>query len=161
MSVDMFIDLDGVKGESQDDKHKDTIDVLSWSWGMSQAGSMHTGSGGGAAKVSVNDLTFTKWVDKASTSLLQSCTVGTHIKKATLYVRKAGDKPLEYLVIDLDDVLITNVHTGGSQGEERLTENVTLNFRKFGVKYTEQTATGGGGTSPEWKWDIASNKQWS
>ncbi len=161
MAVDMFLKLDKINGESQDDSHKQEIEVLSWSWGMSQAGTMHSGSGGGAGKVSVQDLTFTHWVDVASTSLVQSCAKGTHIANAKLTVRKAGDKPLEYIVITMDDVIVTNVHTGGSQGEERLTENVTLNFRKFKVQYKEQTGTGDAGASPTFGMDIAANQEWS
>src|SRR5579871_5710819 len=112
MAVDMFIKLDPIKGESQDDKHKDEIDVLSWSWGMSQAGSMHSGTGGGTAKVSVQDLTFTHWVDKASTDLIEYCATGKHIQSGTLVVRKAGGDPVDYITITLDDIIITNVHTG-------------------------------------------------
>ena len=65
MAVDMFIKIDGIKGESADDKHKEEIDVLSWSWGMSQSGSAHMGGGAGAGKVNVNDLSFTKYIDVA------------------------------------------------------------------------------------------------
>ena len=50
MAVDMFIKIDGIKGESADDKHKEEVDVLSWSWGMSQSGSAHMGGGAGAGK---------------------------------------------------------------------------------------------------------------
>ena len=162
MAVDMFLKLDPIKGESQDDKHKDEIDVLSWSWGLSQAGSMHSGTGGGTAKVSVQDLTFTHWVDKATSDLIKFCATGKHIQSATLVVRKAGgETPVDYITISLDDVIITNVHTGGSQGEEKLTENVTLNFRKFKYKYEQQTTTGTGGAKPQWGLDIPANKEWS
>jgi len=70
MAVDMFIKIDGIKGESADDKHKEEIDVLSWSWGMSQSGSAHMGGGAGAGKVNVNDLSFTKYIDVASVSVV-------------------------------------------------------------------------------------------
>jgi type VI secretion system secreted protein Hcp len=158
MAVDMFLKLEPIKGESQDDKHKDEIDVLSWSWGMSQGGTMHTGGGGGAGKVSVQDLTFTHWVDLSSSSLMQACATGKHFNKATLVVRKAGEEPLEYITLTLDDVIVTNVHTGGSQGEEKLTENVTLNFRKFKYEYKEQATSGKAGASPNFGFDIAANK---
>jgi type VI secretion system secreted protein Hcp len=162
MAVDMYLKLDPIKGESQNKDHQDQIEVLSWSWGMSQAGSMHTGTGGGAGKVSVQDLTFTHWVDKATTDLIKYCATGKHIQSGTLVVRKAGgDQPVEYITIDLDDIIITNVHTGGSQGEERLTENVTLNFRKFKYNYAQQTGTGTAGTKSKWGLDISANKEWS
>lgn len=157
MAVDMFIKIEKINGESQDKTHKGETDVLAWSWGMSQSGSFHVGGGGGAGKVNVQDLSFTKWIDKGSTDLMLACCKGTHIPKATLVVRKAGDKPLEYLTITMEKVMVTSVSTGGSGGEDRLTENVTLNFEKVKVKYVEQKPDGGEGAKPEMGWDIAAN----
>lgn len=157
MAVDIFLKIEGIKGESRDKTHKDEIDVLAWSWGMSQSGYAHVGGGMGAGKVSVQDISITKYVDKSSPDIMGHCATGTHYKKATLTVRKAGDKPLEYLVIEMTDVLITNYSTGGSGGEDRLTENVNLNFAKVEVKYTEQTQTGGEGEKPKFGFDIAQN----
>jgi type VI secretion system secreted protein Hcp len=157
MAVDMFMDIAGLKGESRDKTHKEKIDVLAWSWGASNSGSAHVGGGAGAGKVNVQDLSFTKYVDKASPDLMLATCNGKHFGTATLTVRKAGENPLEYMVIKMTDVLVTSVSTGGSGGEDRLTENVTLNFAKVEFKYTEQTATGGKGAMPEMKWDIAGN----
>ena len=159
MAVDMFLKLDPIKGESQDDKHKDEIDVLSWSWGMHQTGTTHQGTGGGAGKVSVQDLTFTHYVDKASADLIKACTKGDHIAKGTLVVRKAGGEALEYIKIDMENLIVTNVSTGGSHGEDRLTENVTLNFQKYKYQYKQQTEKGAAGASPEFGWDIAAAKE--
>ena len=133
MAVDMFIKLEGIKGEAQDKDHKEEIDVLAWSWGVSNGGTLHIGGGGGAGKANFQDLSLTKWVDKSTPNLLKAVTTGKHIASATLTVRKAGEKPLEYIVIKLDDILVTSVSTGGSGGEDRLTENVTLNFAKVGL----------------------------
>jgi len=158
MAMDMFLKIDGIVGESKDHKHKETIDVLAWSWGMSNSGSSHTGGGGGAGKVSVQDLSFTKYVDKASSALMLHSCNGKHIKEATLIVRKAGEKPLEYITIKLEDLLVTSVSTGGSGGEDRLTENVTLNFAKVTYTYKEQAATGGQlGGDFKIGWDVAAN----
>jgi type VI secretion system secreted protein Hcp len=160
MAVDMFMIIEDkkVKGESRDKTHKDTIDVLSWSWGMSQSGTMHTGGGGGAGKVAVQDLTFTKYVDKASADLQKACCNGTHFKNAKLIVRKAGGNPLEYLIILMEGVLVSSVSTGGSGGEDRLTENISLNFGKVKVQYQPQKEDGtkDGGVL-EMGWDIAEN----
>ena len=157
MAVDMFIKIDNIKGESKHKAHPGETDVLAWSWGLSQSGSMQIGGGGGAGKVNVSDLNFTKWLDKGSTDLMAACCKGTHIPKAVLVVRKAGDKPLEYLTITMEEVLISSVSTGGSGGEDRLTENVTLNFAKVKIKYIEQTEKGGAGDKPEMSWDIQAN----
>lgn len=157
MAVDMFLKIDTIKGESVDDKHKGEINVLAWSWGMSNSGSAHLGAGAGSGKVNVQDLSITKYIDKSSTDLMLAACNGKHYKEAMLYVRKAGEKPLEYLKIKLTDVLITSVSTGGSGGEDRLTENVSLNFAAVKVEYTPQKADGSGDATLSMGWDIAKN----
>jgi type VI secretion system secreted protein Hcp len=157
MAVDMFLKIDSVKGEAQDKAHKDEIDVLAWSWGMSQSGTTHTGGGGGAGKVNVQDMSVTKYIDKSSPDLMLACCNGKHFGEAVLTVRKAGENPLEYVKVKMTDVIVTAVSTGGSGGEDRLTENLTLNFAKVAVDYKEQTKTGGAGASPSMTWDIAAN----
>jgi type VI secretion system secreted protein Hcp len=157
MAMDMFIKIGALKGESRDKAHKEEIDVLAWSWGMSNSGSAQQGSGAGAGKVNVQDLSFTKYIDKSSPDLMLATCNGKHFPKALLTVRKAGEQPLEYLLITMEEVLISSVSTGGSGGEDRLTENVTLNFAKVKVQYKEQTPTGGVGDKPEMGWDIAEN----
>jgi type VI secretion system secreted protein Hcp len=157
MAVDMFIKIGDIKGDSTDATHKDSINVLSWSWGMTQSGTTHMGAGSGAGKVNVQDLTFTKYIDNASPNLLKACCAGTHFKTGLLTVRKAGDKPLEYLKINFYDLIISGVSTGGSGGEDRLTENVTLNFGQFEVDYTPQTATGAPGATIPMTWNIPGN----
>jgi type VI secretion system secreted protein Hcp len=159
MAVDMFLKLDDVKGESKDAKHKEEIDVLAWSWGLSQSGSTHMGSGGGQGKVSVQDVSLTKYADKASPNLLKFCCNGKHFKEAVLTVRKAGEKPLEYIKITMKEVIISAVSTGGSGGEDRLTENVTLNFADFKFEYTPQKDDGSPGSAIEALWNIPANAE--
>jgi type VI secretion system secreted protein Hcp len=159
MAVDMFLKLGAIKGESKDTKHKEWIDVLAWSWGASQSGTAHMGGGAGAGKVSVQDIAVTKYVDAASADLLKAICTGKHIDKGTLVVRKAGgDTALEYIKIEMETVFVTGLHTGGSGGEDRLTENCTLNFEKFKYEYKQQTERGGAGATHDVKYDIASNK---
>ena len=116
MAVDMFIKIGDLKGESGDSKHAGEIDVLAWSWGLSNSGDTHVGGGGGAGKVNVQDFSFTKWMDKSTPNLIQYGCSGKHFPSAELVVRKAGDKPLEYWRMTFTDVLITSVSTGGSGG---------------------------------------------
>src|SRR3954451_3179971 len=157
MAVDIFLKLDGIKGEARDDKYKDEIDVLAWSWGAAQSGTTHTGSGSGGGKVSVQDLSITKYIDKSSPVLFQHCADGKHIKKGKLIIRKAGEKPLEYLTVEFEDLIVTHVSLGGSGSEDRLTENVTLNFGTFHVKYAAQNKDGSKGAETEHKWHIHKN----
>jgi type VI secretion system secreted protein Hcp len=159
MAVDMFLKIDGIDGESQDDMHPKEVDILAWSWGMSQSGTTHLGSGGGSGKVNVQDISFTKYIDVASVELMRTCTSGKHISEATLVVRKAsGDKPLEYITLKMEDIIVSSYSTGGSGGEDRLTENVSFNFSKYTITYIEQTEEGGEGLKPELTYDIAANK---
>jgi type VI secretion system secreted protein Hcp len=125
--------------------------------GFEQCGSAHSGGGAGAGKVNVQDLSFTKWVDSASPKLALACCAGKHFKDAVLVVRKAGDKPVEYLKIKMEVVLISAVSTGGSGGEDRLTENVTLNFSKVSLDYVPQDDKGAPGTAIPMTWDISTN----
>jgi type VI secretion system secreted protein Hcp len=158
MAVDMFLKLDGIKGESKDAKHKDEIHIESFSWGLSQTGAHGTGGGGGAGKVSVHDISITKFLDKASPSLMLACCGGKHIPNGLITVRKAGDKPLEYLKIKLNDILISGVQQAG-HGSDLLTENVTLNFAKFHVEYQEQKPDGSGQPGGEMGWDVKANQK--
>jgi len=157
MAMDMFIKIGALKGESRDKVHKEEIDVLAWSWGASNSGSAHVGGGAGAGKVNVQDLSFTKYVDKTTPALLLATCNGKHFPEATLIVRKAGEKPLEYITIKLTEVLVTSMSEGGSGGEDRLTENVTLNFAKVAYTYVPQDDKGGAGTAIPMSWDIAAN----
>ena len=158
MAVDMFLKLEGLDGESRDSKHKNEIDILAWSWGMSNSGSAHVGGGAGAGKVNVQDLSVTKWTDKATPDMMLACCNGKHFDKATLTVRKAGEQPLEYLIITMEEVMITSISSGGSGGEDRLTENVTLNFAKVSTNYQEQDAKGKAQGGPKtMTWNIAEN----
>jgi type VI secretion system secreted protein Hcp len=158
MAVDMFIKIEGIDGESKDSAHEGEIDVLAWSWGMSQSGSMHGGGGGGSGKVSIQDLSFTHYIDKSTGNLMLYCANGKHIPECVMVVRKAGESPLEYVVMTMTDCLVTSVSTGGSGGEDRLTENVTLNFAQVKVEYQEQAADGSGSPGPEFSWNIEKNE---
>ena len=157
--MDQFIVLDGINGEADDKVYgpKKAIDVLAWSWGMSQSGSFHAGAGGGAGKANFQDLSFTKYVDNSTPTLMQKLATGDHIATGTLTVRKAGKTPLEYIHLKLKKIMVTSLSTGGSGGEDKLTENVTLNFAEFEFDYTNQLPTGGKGTEVPFKFDISKN----
>jgi len=161
MAVDMFIRIGTLKGETRDKVYgaaKNYCDVLAWSWGMSNSGTAHSGGGAGAGKANVQDLSITKYIDACSPALMLACCKGTHYDDAELVVRKAGDTPVEYVKVTLTEVLITAVSTGGSGGEDRLTENVTINFAKVKFSYVEQDPQGKPKTpAKEMTFNIAEN----
>ena len=157
MAVDVFIKIDDIKGESTDDKHKDEIEVISWSWGMTQTGSSHFGTGSGTARVDVHNLTFTKYIDLASPNLLKFCCAGTHFKLAKLCLRKAsGNSPIEYLTLELHNGIVASVTMGGASDGDRFTETVGLNFSAFKYNYIPQVKGAAGGGVP-CTWNIARN----
>src|SRR5215813_10313614 len=111
--VDYFLKIDGIPGESQDAKHKDEIQVLSFSFGESQAGTMAFGGGGGAGKVQMQDFHFMMNVNKASPKLFLKCANGEHIKNAILTARKAGKDQQDYLIVTFEDLLVSSFQTNG------------------------------------------------
>jgi type VI secretion system secreted protein Hcp len=159
MAVDMFLELETVKGETSDKafKSKHAMDILAWSWGISNTGTFHQGTGGGAGKANFQDISITKYIDLATPNLMLFCANGKHIGKGTLTIRKAGENPLEYLKISLKNILVTSYSTGGSGGEDRLTENVSLNFAEIKLEYAQQDDKGGKVGSNDFGWNIQQN----
>ena len=158
MAIDIFAKLGDIKGESLDSKHKDEIEVLSYSWGVSNAGTMGSGSGGGQGKTTFHDLSFLHKVDKASPVLMQACATGVHIKEATITHRKAGKGQQEYLIVKMNDVIVTGVTNGGS-GEAGESENVSLAFAKVSVEYKPQKPDGSLDAGIFFKYDIKAQKE--
>jgi len=158
MASDIFAKIGDIKGESLDEKHKGEVEILSWSWGVSQTGSMGHGSGGGSGKANFNDLHITHYIDKASPVLMTSCATGEHIKEATITARKAGKGQLEYLIIKMNDILITSVSPGGSGGEVGV-ETVSLQPSKIDIEYKPQKADGSLDAGIHFKYDMKLNKE--
>jgi type VI secretion system secreted protein Hcp len=143
MAQDMFIKIEGIEGESPDSVHKNEIQVLSWNWDVAQHSNMHSGSGGGSGRASVDDFSFVHYTDKASPNLLSYCLTGKHIKNIQFVIRKAGGDPLEYLTIKFTDAIITKVAMQGSQEDEtRPREEVRFSFTKMTQDYVMQNAEG-------------------
>ena len=159
MASDIFAKIGDIKGESLDSKHKDEVEVLSWSWGVAQSGTMAHGGGGGEGKASFNDFNFTHHVDKASPVLLKACATGEHIKEATITVRKAGKGQQEFLIIKMSDVLITAVSPSGTGDGAATAEHVGLQFAKVDLEYKPQKADGSLDAGLHFKYDIKGNKE--
>ena len=158
MASDIFAKIGDIKGESLDSKHKDEVEVLSWSWGVQQTGTMAHGGGGGEGKANFNDFNFTHHIDKASPNLLRACATGEHIKDATITARKAGKGQQEFLIIKMNDVIVTSVAVSGSGDTAAMAESIALRFGKVNVEYKPQKADGSLDAGVHFKYDIKSNK---
>jgi type VI secretion system secreted protein Hcp len=144
---DMFLKMKGAKhgdinGEAQDQKHKNEIEVLAWSWGMQ--GKAALGGGIATGKATMRELRITKRVDKASTALMSALRTNETIKEATLTLRKIGKTPLEYLKIKIEEgrVVALDLEAGDVSGSPSLLERVSLSFNKISIEYTPQGADG-------------------
>jgi type VI secretion system secreted protein Hcp len=157
MASDTFAKLGDIKGESPDDKHKDEIEVLSFSWGVANAGSMAFGGGGGEGKATFHDLSFTHKVDKASPVLMQACATGVHLKEGTITVRKSGKGQQEFLIIKMNDIIITSVTNGGGGGDGA-SENVSIAFAKVDMQYKPQKPDGSLDAGIHFKYDLKAQK---
>ena len=158
MAVDIFAKLGDIKGESADAKHKDEIEVLSFSWGVTNAA--HAGGGGGGAgKATFQDLSIVHRIDKASPQLLLACATGKHLPDATITHRKAGKSQQEYLIVKMNDVIITGVvHSGSADQQDPTSETVSLAFAKVDFEYKPQKQDGSLDAGVHFKYDIKSNK---
>src|SRR6185295_20106647 len=116
--VDYFLKIEGVDGESTDDKHKGEIELESWSFGGTNAGSFNSGGGGGTGKVALQDFNFVKKTDKASAKLFTACCTGEHLKKVTLTCRKAGKDQQEFLIVEMTSAIVSSYQTGGTASSD-------------------------------------------
>jgi len=161
MAIDVYLQIDGIKGESMDDKHKDWIECTAVSWGVTQPRSATASTGGGhtAERCEHQEIALTKLADLASPILLQTCSAGKTIPKAKLEFMRAdgqGDR-IKYFEIELENVLIGGISPSVSEGSI-IQEQVGLKFSKIKWKYTQQKVTGGAGGNTSGGWDLATNK---
>ena len=159
MSSDYLLEIDGIKGESADKKKPATIEIESFSWGVTQTGSHSGGSGGGAGKASFQDVHFTTKVNKSSPLLFQASAEGKHIKKAVLFVRKAGGEQQDYYQITMSDLLISSYQSGGSSSGTNAipTDQFSVNFTKIEFSYQPQKADGTLDTAVKASWNLKEN----
>ncbi len=184
MAVDMFLKIDGIKGESSDDKHKDEIQIESFSWGLAQA-RLARGGGGGQGRASFQDFSFVSRTNAASPLLALACATGEHLKVAILTARKVGDQQQDYLVIRLQDVLISSYQQTGDSGATQpvptlgppndeadaaalaqpekqpgeIVDSFSLNFSKIEYEYRPQKADGSLGAGIKMGWDLKKNQK--
>ena len=160
MAIDVYLQIDGIKGESQDDRHKDWIECTTVHWGLLQPHSATASTGGGhtAERAELRDITFSKLADSSSPALMQHCAMGRTLPKAKFEFMRADGQgnAIKYFEIELENVLIGAIDPGIEAGA-LLSESVSLKFSKVKWTYTQQTIGGGAGGSTVGGWDLAAN----
>ena len=156
MAAGTFLKLAGIDGESTDRDHRNEIDVLSWTWGVTGATPAAGGGGGGAGRATAQPLHFTHRYDKASPMLAKRAAAAQSIASAVLSVRKAGRGQKDFLKITLKDVFVSSVTASGSDGGEVI-ESVTLSYRSVETAYRPQTKSGALGAEVKFGWDTVSH----
>jgi type VI secretion system secreted protein Hcp len=160
--ADMYLQLDGVPGESTDDKHKDWIELLSFNHGVIQPVSTTKSSAGGATtgRSEHGDYTITKYIDKASPKLMEACATGKHFSKAKIELCRAGGSQVPYMVVTMEEILISSVqHSSQDKSTDFPVENISLNYGKIEWTYTQQKRKdGSGGGNVTAKYDVTAGK---
>jgi type VI secretion system secreted protein Hcp len=156
--AETFLKLEGIKGESQDLKHKDEIEILSFTQSFINTVEFGTGGGAGAGKVQCGAVTMMKSIDASSPLLMKGVATGQHFKEAVITFRSGNLKAEEYYVITMQDLLISELSQTDSQDPNRIFEKLVLNARTFEFKYTPTTVKGSLGKPVSFKWDCAANK---
>lgn len=161
MAIDVYLYIEGIKGESADDRHKDWIECKSVNWGVEQPKSATASTGGGhtAERCEHRDIVVSKLADLSSPILLQTCAAGKTIPKAKFEFMRAdaqGER-VKYFEIEIDNVLIGQVAPSVAEGDI-LAEQVGFKFSRVRWKYTQQRITGGAGGNTSGGWDLSSNR---
>jgi type VI secretion system secreted protein Hcp len=157
VATDIFLKLGDIKGESTDERHKDEIELISWTWGVAHATPPNSSSHG-AGRATFQDFVFVHHLDKASPRLMQACATGQHIPQGVVSERKAGASAQEFLVITFTDVIITSVQPSAASGGDAVVEQVGLQAGKVDLEYKAQRPDGSLDEAIAFKFDIAANK---
>jgi type VI secretion system secreted protein Hcp len=157
MAADIFFKCDA-KGETQDDKHKDEISILSFNLGVENLGTAARNQGIGASKLNAKNLRLRKYIDMSSPNLFQFCASGKHLDECVLTARKAGGDPLEYMVLTLKACMISAVNILGPDETDQVVEEIDVNYGSIKYAYTPQTAKGTGGSTVSANIDLTKGK---
>jgi type VI secretion system secreted protein Hcp len=156
MATDTHIKFDGVEGESTHEQHKGEIELLAWSWGVSNA-SVISGGGSGKGKANPGEFQLTKLYDKASPVLAKKCAQGVHFPTVVLTARKSGEGQKDFFKITMREVFITSVQNSASSGGD-MTESVSMSYGEIEFAYKAQDVKGNLGGDVKFGWNVKSTK---
>ncbi|GHD57790.1 MULTISPECIES: Hcp family type VI secretion system effector [Jeongeupia] len=162
MAFDAFLKIDGIPGESTDDKHKEWIEIQSFAHKIEQPAQATASSAGGATAERVNHGVYEieHFLDKASPKIYEACCTGKHIKEVTIELCRAGGDKVKYMEVKLEQVLISKVEPTGSANDSGFPqEKVSFSYGKIKWTYTQQKREdGSGGGNVSSGWDLTANK---
>jgi len=156
MTIDCHIKFDGVTGEATHKDHKGEIEVLSWSWGASNASGL-AGGGSGMGKGSASDFNFMHKYDKASPVLAKQCASGKYFPTVVMTARKSGEGQKDFFKVSMKEVFITSVQPSGSSGGE-IMESVSMSYKDIEFSYKPQDDKGGLGGEVKFGWNLATTE---
>ena len=159
MAFDIFLKIDGIKGESNDAQHREEIEAASFSWGASQQGIPSAGGGAGAGKASFQDLHVIMSVSRASPQLFLACAQGRHIKTAVLTCRKTGGRDQhDFLRYTLSGALVSSYHTEGQAEDGVPVDEVSFKYAQLKIEYRPQKVDGSLGAPVTAGWNLKTNE---
>ena len=158
MALDIFLKVAGIKGESSDDRHREEIDVASFSWGLSQQRTTSTGGGAGASKADFQDLHVVTNVSQASPQLFLASAAGRHIETAVLTCRRAGGSAQQDFLKYTSDVLVASYHTDGQAEDSVPVDEVSFTYAQVKVEYRPQRPDGSLGAPITAGWNVKTNE---
>jgi type VI secretion system secreted protein Hcp len=153
--AEMFLWIDGIQGESTDSERPKWIEIQSWTWNTHNQIRWDMNQGGQSTKAKIDGITVTKICDQASVTLHRYCLTGKHFKNARIICRKNdGEKKLEYLTVEMTDVMISKVHWDGSGDAQAVGETVDISFADFTLKYKTQRDSGHADGEAHFRYNI-------
>lgn len=160
MSIEAFLKLDGIDGESAKDGHAGEIDIHSVNWGVSHVSTLAMGTGHSSGKADISDFSIMKVADKCSPKLMLRCCDGKTIGTGKITFRKtAGDSKIEFLTYDLTNVMVTSWQQSGTDsGGDQVAESVSFAATKVVVTYIPQKADGSADAKQQAGFDFGVNK---
>lgn len=156
--ADVFLKLGDIKGESTDDKHKDEIDILSYSQQFSNSATIGGGGGSGVGKVTCGAVTVAKNIDRSSPQIIRLAVTGNHVPTAVITFRTVGGQQIEYYKVTMTNAIVTSIGQSDTADPARIVENITLLAEKFKFEYTTQSPSGGFGGTTKFSIDCLSSK---
>ena len=159
--ADLFLKIDGILGESLDDKHRNEIEIAAFSWGATNVVDVATGGAAAAGKVSMQDFHVSMQMSKASPALFLSCATGKRLKEATLTARRAGKDQQEFLKVKMTDLIVTSYMSQGADGGDAPMETVSFNFGRMDIEYRAIKPDGSLDAPVTASWDVKNIKAMS